>query len=40
MNLQDQNNELLELFEHQRNKLKILIEQWEVKIEEIENFKK
>ena len=40
MNLQDQNNELLELFEHQRNKLKILMEQWEVKIEEIENFKK
>lgn len=40
MNLQDPDNNLLELFDNQGNELKLLIEQWESKIEEIENFKK
>lgn len=40
MNLQGQNTELLNLFEDQRHKLNILIEQWELKIEETENLNK
>jgi len=40
MNREESNNELLNLFDSQRNKLKLLIEQWEMRIEELENLKK
>jgi len=40
MNLEKSNNELLDLFDSQRNELNLLIEQWEMRIEELENLKK